>query len=57
MAVELGLVVVAEGVETQQQSDQLVRLGCRLGQGYLFSLPQPPEMLSEVLAAPLVSTF
>lgn len=57
MAVELGLVVVAEGVETQTQSDQLVRLGCRLGQGYLFSLPQPPDMLADVLSAPLVSTW
>ena len=57
MAAEAGLVVVAAGIETQTQCDRLVRLGCRLGQGYLFALPQPPESLTPVLSAPLVSTF
>jgi len=57
MAAEAGLTVIAEGIETQQQCDRLVRMGCRLGQGYLFALPQPADSLSAVLAAPLVSTF
>jgi diguanylate cyclase (GGDEF)-like protein len=57
MAAEAGLTVIAEGIETQLQCDRLVRLGCRLGQGYLFALPQPAESLSTVLSAPLVSTF
>jgi diguanylate cyclase (GGDEF)-like protein len=57
MAAEAGLTVIAEGIETQLQCDRLVRMGCRLGQGYLFALPQPPDSLSAVLAAPLVSTF
>ena len=35
----LGLRVVAEGVECPRVRDQLVGLGCRLGQGYLFSPP------------------
>jgi PAS domain S-box-containing protein/diguanylate cyclase (GGDEF)-like protein len=33
---ELGLQVVAEGVETESQRAQLLRLDCRLGQGWLF---------------------
>ena len=36
----LGLEVVAEGVETPRQVDQLSRLGCECAQGYLYSRPQ-----------------
>ena len=57
LAAEAGLTVIAEGIETQVQCDRLVRLGCRLGQGYLFALPQPPDAVAEVLSAPLVTTF
>lgn len=57
MAAEAGLVVIAEGIETQTQCDRLVRLGCRLGQGYLFALPQPPDSVTAVLSAPLVSAW
>ncbi|MCB0980772.1 MAG: phosphodiesterase [Acidimicrobiaceae bacterium] len=57
MAAEAGLTVIAEGIETQLQCDRLVRLGCRLGQGYLFALPQPAESVAAVLSAPLVSLF
>jgi len=35
--------VVAEGIESQEQCDQLVALGCRFGQGFLFSRPQAPS--------------
>jgi diguanylate cyclase (GGDEF)-like protein/PAS domain S-box-containing protein len=45
MAEALGLAVVAEGVETVAQRDELVRLGCRLAQGYLFGRPQPELVL------------
>ena len=38
---ELGLDVVAEGVETEAQRDALVALGCRYGQGFLFARPTP----------------
>ncbi len=57
LAAETGLSVVAGGIETQAQCDRLVRLGCRLGQGYLFAPPQPADSMAAVLAAPLVSTF
>ena len=47
MARGLGLKVVAEGVEEQEQLDQLIRLGCDVAQGYLFSRPVPKEQLFE----------
>ena len=37
IAYKLGIQVVAEGVETESQAEQLGRFGCTLGQGYLFS--------------------
>ena len=37
----LGLAVVAEGVETPWQRDELVALGCHVHQGYLFGRPMP----------------
>ncbi|MEA5452447.1 EAL domain-containing protein [Leptolyngbya sp. CCNP1308] len=36
---QLGLTVVAEGIETRQQLEHLLHLGCQLGQGYLFNQP------------------
>ena len=35
----LGLDMIAEGIETQDQADWFRTLGCRLGQGYLFARP------------------
>ncbi len=40
---QLGLTVVAEGIETQQQLEYLQQLSCELGQGYLFSKPLAPH--------------
>ncbi|MGK2947704.1 MAG: EAL domain-containing protein [Acidimicrobiales bacterium] len=42
LGAELDLFVVAEGIETQEQHDELRRLGCFFGQGYLFGRPTPP---------------
>jgi diguanylate cyclase (GGDEF)-like protein/PAS domain S-box-containing protein len=39
LAQTLNLTVVAEGIETVRHRDLLARLGCPLGQGYLFSRP------------------
>ncbi len=39
MAHALGMKVIAEGVETEQQRDLLLAAGCDFGQGYLFSKP------------------
>lgn len=38
---ELGLDVVAEGIETEAQRDVLVAMGCRYGQGFLLGRPSP----------------
>jgi EAL domain-containing protein (putative c-di-GMP-specific phosphodiesterase class I) len=43
MSRALGLRVVAEGVETQQQADELRWLGAEAAQGYLFSRACAPE--------------
>jgi diguanylate cyclase (GGDEF)-like protein/PAS domain S-box-containing protein len=43
MSHALGLKVLAEGVETQEQFQFLARLGCDFYQGYLYSRPLPAE--------------
>jgi EAL domain-containing protein (putative c-di-GMP-specific phosphodiesterase class I) len=48
----LGMDVVAEGIETREQYDLLRQLGCRFGQGYLFSRPVPAKVISEMLQLP-----
>src|SRR4051794_9714681 len=40
---QLDITVVAEGIETFTQARALRELGCRIGQGYLLSRPQPLE--------------
>lgn len=39
LGAELDLFVIAEGIETPAQHDELKRLGCSFGQGYLFGRP------------------
>jgi diguanylate cyclase (GGDEF)-like protein len=46
----LGLVTVAEGIETPEQVAHLQALGCHLGQGFYFARPAEPEAISELLA-------
>ena len=50
MAHKLGLKVVAEGVETQEQCELLLAAGCDYGQGYLFSRPVTPEAFEALLS-------
>ncbi|KQW26953.1 diguanylate cyclase [Rhizobium sp. Root274] len=46
----LGLDIVVEGVETQEDAAVLARLGCTMAQGYLFARPMPPKALSTWIA-------
>ena len=46
----LGLDVIAEGVETLQQSTQLRTMGCNYGQGYYFSKPLDSEGATTLIA-------
>ncbi|MFB9360397.1 putative bifunctional diguanylate cyclase/phosphodiesterase [Actinoplanes nipponensis] len=43
---ELGIAVVAEGIETPARARALAALGCHLGQGYLFGQPGPVHRLA-----------
>ncbi|KRE78336.1 putative bifunctional diguanylate cyclase/phosphodiesterase [Arthrobacter sp. Soil763] len=45
-----GLTAVAEGIETAEQADELVRLGCASGQGYYFGRPVPAADLEELIS-------
>jgi PAS domain S-box-containing protein len=51
LAHNLGLTVVAEGVETEEQMDQLKHLECEMAQGYFFSRPADQEAALEFLRA------
>jgi diguanylate cyclase (GGDEF)-like protein len=52
LAHALGLRVVAEGVETEDQRDRLRALGCDELQGYLFAKPMAPDALASWLRRP-----
>jgi EAL domain-containing protein (putative c-di-GMP-specific phosphodiesterase class I) len=47
----LGLTVIAEGVETEAQSEMLIGLGCTRAQGYYFSRPMDGDAVERYLAA------
>ncbi len=50
VALALKLMVVAEGVETQQQADFLNALGCHFGQGYLYAKPLPLDEFERLVS-------
>jgi diguanylate cyclase (GGDEF)-like protein len=49
MANALGLELVAEGVETEDQARQLELAGCSMMQGFLFSRPVPPDRFADMM--------
>ena len=55
LACNLGMDVVAEGVETRKQMYQLKALQCEFGQGYLFSKPLDAEMAEAFIAAKMTT--
>ena len=57
LAHDLGIEVIAEGIETQLQREMLCQLGVSRGQGYLFARPMPPaEAAAKFLAQPQLRT-
>jgi diguanylate cyclase (GGDEF)-like protein/PAS domain S-box-containing protein len=53
----LRLQVLAEGIEREDQVVRLRELGCRLGQGYVFSPPLPADAVPEALSRRWVSSL
>ncbi|OOB80060.1 MAG: hypothetical protein BEN19_06930 [Epulopiscium sp. Nuni2H_MBin003] len=53
MIQELGIKIVAEGVETKEQVDFLRGIGCDMAQGYFFARPLPTVQFNELLTANL----
>ena len=53
LAHALNLQVVAEGVEDEKQAAFLVENGCHVMQGYLYSMPVPPEGIRGLVASGL----
>jgi EAL domain-containing protein (putative c-di-GMP-specific phosphodiesterase class I) len=49
LGADIGMVTVAEGVETEEQLDVLRVEGCNLAQGYLFSQPRPVGEIPQLL--------
>ncbi|MFT6261504.1 MAG: diguanylate cyclase (GGDEF)-like protein [Crocinitomicaceae bacterium] len=47
MGENLGLSVIAEGVETVEDKETLIKAGCRIAQGYLYGRPSPASEISE----------
>jgi EAL domain-containing protein (putative c-di-GMP-specific phosphodiesterase class I) len=56
LSAALGLDLVAEGVETIEQRDRLLELGCRDAQGYWWSHPVEPDAFTALLADRSTST-
>jgi EAL domain-containing protein (putative c-di-GMP-specific phosphodiesterase class I) len=56
VARQLKMGVVAEGVETQEQRDRLLDLGCPLGQGYLFGRAMPAQETQDLISHASVHT-
>jgi diguanylate cyclase (GGDEF)-like protein/PAS domain S-box-containing protein len=50
LARTLGLVVVAEGVETETEAEDLLALGAQFAQGFLFFAPMPADRVRDLLS-------
>ena len=49
IARKLGMKIIAEGIETEEQADRLLDMGCRLGQGFRYSRPVPAPIVTELI--------
>ena len=57
LAHELDLVVVAEGVETEDIQDYLKSIDCDLAQGYLYGRPAPATLLPSLPIGPVADVL
>jgi len=57
LARELGMEVVAEGVETAEQCDFLIAAGCEYGQGFLFSRPVDASEAGRLLRQGVIGSY
>ncbi|WP_160317743.1 putative bifunctional diguanylate cyclase/phosphodiesterase [Pseudobacteroides cellulosolvens] len=57
MGHELNCIIIAEGIEYEQQVSLLNKLGCDIGQGYLFSKPLPGESIKKFFDDKLLTHF
>lgn len=48
----MGFEVISEGVETAEQEEALISIGCHMCQGYLYSQPLPASQFNEFLGGP-----
>jgi len=51
LAGTLGLLTIAEGIETTQQQQHVAALGCDLAQGYLYSRPVDADVVMDLVAS------
>lgn len=49
LAAALDMSAIAEGIETKEQRDLLLEMGCEYGQGYWFERPVPAEVATQML--------
>jgi len=49
LADEIGIVLIAEGVETMEQASELRKMGCTHAQGYVFARPMPPTQADAIV--------
>ncbi len=49
LADSIGVDVIAEGIETRDQIDQLLAMGCRRGQGFAFHRPMAEAALADAI--------
>ncbi len=49
MSKDIGLDLIAEGVETKEQADFLYDCGCYTAQGFLYSRPVPEDMFDKLM--------
>lgn len=51
LATSLGITTVAEGIETQEQHNMLMAIGCTTGQGYLYNKPLEMNTATQLIQA------